>query len=154
MDTPRTNRNPYLQIGGLFSLAFALFQVSAILWTPDVLRYFGGPVTMQAENPVLYIFVCIFVAAIVGACGLYALSGAGKFRRLPLLRTILVAITVIFILRGLELVADLAIMREHPERDLVRFAVFSVIALCVGIVHLIGVIRFFKLSHRTVATSA
>jgi len=35
-------------------------------------------------------------------------------------------------------------MNAHPGQDLLRFAVFSVIALCAGLVHLFGVIRLFR----------
>jgi hypothetical protein len=138
------NRNIYLAIGGWFSLAFAVFQVSAIMWPPDILTYFGGPVKMQAENPFMYAGVCVFVGAIVAVCGLYALSGAGKFRSLPLLRTMLVAITAVFILRGLGIIHDLKMIQQHPEMNLTRFAAYSLIALCVGMIHLMGVIRLFR----------
>ena len=144
MDSHPSNKNVYLVIGGLFSLAFALFQVSAIVWTPTVLAYFGVPVKMQAENPLMYTLVCLFVGAIVVVASLYALSGAGKFPRLPFLRTMLVVITVVFLLRGLAIINDLRIIHQHPEMNLTRFAVYSFIALCVGVIHLMGVIRFIR----------
>jgi putative oxidoreductase len=142
LDNP--NRNIYLLTGGLFSLAFAVFQVSAVFWPPEMLTFFGGPVEMQAENPLMYIFVCVVIGAIIAVAGLYALSGAGIFRRLPLLRTMLVGITAVFILRGLAIINDLRMINEHPELNLGRFVVFSLFALCVGLVHLIGVIRLFR----------
>jgi hypothetical protein len=144
VDSNPPNRNIYLIIGGVFSLAFALFQVSAVIWPPDLLTFFGGPVKMQAENPFMYVVVCVLVGAIVAVCGLYAFSGAGKFRRLPLLRTMLVIITVVFILRGLAIIHDLKMIQQHPEMNLTRFAVYSLIALCVGLIHLMGVIRLFR----------
>ncbi len=136
--------NYLLILGGWFSLAFAIFQISAIWWPPDVLKYFGGPVTMQATRPGLYAVVCLVVGLIIAVCGIYALSGAGKIRRLPLLRTALVAITAIYLLRGLQLVADIVIIQRNPGQGQAHFAVFSAIALCIGLVHLGGTIALFK----------
>jgi putative oxidoreductase len=144
MDQSTMKANIYLQIGGIFSLTFAVFQVSAIFWSQELLVYFGGPVQMQAENPLLYIFACLFVGVLVVLCGLYALSGAGKFRRLPLLRTVLIVVTTVFILRSFLIIPILKIMFTYPERNVFRFLVFSIIALVVGIIHLVGVIRLFK----------
>ena len=138
MENNAINRNIFLLIGGLFSLSVTVFQLSAIVWPPALLSYFDGPVKMQADYPLMYVFCCIFVGALVAVAGLYALSGAGFFRRLPLLRTGLVIITVIYIYRGLGIIYDL-IMQGPP-----RFAVFSLISLCVGLIHLMGVIRLFR----------
>jgi NADH:ubiquinone oxidoreductase subunit 6 (subunit J) len=138
-----SNRNIYLLIGGWFSLAFAVFQVSAIVWPPKLLKFFGGPVKMQAENPLMYISACILVGAIIAVAGFYALSGAGKFRRLPLLKPMLIAIALVFILRGLLIIRDVMMIQARPELNLSRFAVYSLIALCVGLVHLIGIIQLF-----------
>ena len=145
METNTINRNIYLLIGGLFSLAFAIFQISAIVWPPALLDYFGGPVKMQAEYPIIYISGCALVGAIVAVAGFYALSGAGKFRPLPLLRTGLVAITIVYILRGLFIINFIILIISYPEMNLKpQFAVFSLIALCVGMIHLMGVIRLFR----------
>lgn len=144
MDQSTSKGNIYLFIGGVFSLAFAVFQASAIFWSHELLTFFGGPVTLRAENPMMYYVSCIFVGAVVAICGLYALSGAGKFRRLPLLRTGLIAISVIYLLRGFEIYIDVKIIQQHPELHQERFLVFSIIALCVGLAHLLGVIRLFR----------
>ena len=69
METNTSNRNIYLLVGGMFSFAFAIFQVSAIVWPPALLNYFGGPVKIQAEYPLIYIFGCILVCAIVAVAG-------------------------------------------------------------------------------------
>jgi putative oxidoreductase len=144
MADSQIKRNLYLQIGGMFSFAFAIFQISAIFWSKELLMYFGGPVKMQAENPFMYIFACLFVGALVAACGLYAFSGAGRVRRFPLLRTMLITITTIYMLRGLAIITDLIIIHNHPELNLWRFFFYSCIALCIGLAHLVGVIKFFK----------
>ncbi|MBI5471940.1 MAG: hypothetical protein HY961_06305 [Ignavibacteriae bacterium] len=135
-------KNPYLLVGSLFSFAFAVFQLSAIFWSQDMLKYFGGPATMQAESPLAYALLCVAVSVPVAIGGLYALSGAGKFRPMPFTRTVLITVTVIYILRGLSLIRDFKIISEHPEEQLGRFAIYSAIALFIGLVHLLGVTKY------------
>ena len=138
--TPRHN---YLLIaGGYFSLAFAAFQASAMAWPAHVVKYFGGPAELRTLRPVLYGVLCLAIAAIVAVFGLYALSGAGNVRRLPLLRTVLLFVTVIYLLRGLLIIPQMPIVLKHP--DLVRFVAFSTISLVVGLVHLGGVVQLCR----------
>jgi hypothetical protein len=135
-------KNTPLLVGGYFSLAFAVFQISGVFWPPNAIKYLGGPSELSQTRPVIYALLCIVVAAIVVVLGLYALSGAGKIHRLPLLRTVITAMTVIYVLRGLLLIPQMPVVIKNP--DLMRFAVFSVISLGVGFVHLGGLIRLFK----------
>jgi len=144
MDQQHTKKNIWLQIGGLFSLAFSIFQIGGIFLPPGAIVYFGGPAKLQAEHPGLFALLCIVLGVIIALFGIYALSGAGKFRRLPFLRTVLVAVTAIYILRGLYVIPIIHIMLSFPERDVGRFLIFSLIALCIGIIHLIGLIHLFK----------
>ncbi len=149
VEIQQKKRNYVLLIGGAFSFAFALFQISAIFWTPEMLVYFGGPVTMQAEQPLMYIIVCIAVGLLVSIAGWYAFSGAGVIRRLPLLRTMLTGITGVYMLRGLMIVNDYRLQLAHPELDLSRYLVFSALALCIGIAHLWGTLQVFRIRNLT-----
>jgi hypothetical protein len=137
-----TERNSLLLAGGCFSLAFAVFQVSAMFWPAGAIRYFGGPAELSQARPAVYASICVVVAVMVAVCGLYALSGAGLFRRLPLTRTVLGVTTGVYLLRGLLLVPQLPIVIRHPE--FIRFAAFSAISLCVGVVHLGGWVRLVR----------
>lgn len=132
-----------LLAGGYFSLAFSIFQISAIWWTPGVIRYFGGPANLSVQRPLTYAVLCIVVGLIVAVFGIYALSGGGMIRRLPLLRTLLAIATAIYILRGLLLIPQVPLVLKHPE--LVRFLIFSVIALVVGFVLLVGTVQTWKI---------
>lgn len=66
---------------------------------------------------------------------LYALSGAGVVRRLPLLRTALCAITAVYLLRG---IAFIPLQPLFPGNSLTFWLVSSGICLSIGIVHAIG----------------
>ena len=137
-------QNNLLLTGGIFSIAFAIFQVSAILWTPAMVEYFGGPVQMQAQQPVAYALSCALIGLVVAVCGLYAFSGAGKYRRLPFMKSVLVAVTAVYLLRGLMIITDMIAMQKSPLKPLTHFLVYSSIALFIGIVHLGGVVKLFK----------
>ena len=139
---PGPRHNPMLLVGGCFSLAFAVFQLSAIWWSASAIGYFGGPAQFSTERPVAYAILCLAVAAMVAVAGLYALSGAGKLPRLPLLRTVLIAVAVVYLLRGLLVIPQTRFVLKHPE--LARSVVFSAISLCVGLVHLGGVVGLFR----------
>jgi hypothetical protein len=139
-----TKSNVYLQIGGIFSLAFSVFQICGIFLPSSIIAFFDGPVKLQAEDPVAFALFCLLLGAVIAAAGLYALSGAGEFRRLPFLRTILVFVTAVFILRGLMFIPALKIFSMFPMFYVFRFLLFCMIAFVVGIIHLIGVIRLFK----------
>ena len=140
--TPVCVRNPALLIGGYFSLGFAVFQASAIWWPANAIKYFGGPVELSLQRPLIYVGLCLVVAILVGGFGLYALSGAGQIRRLPLLRTGLITVTAIYLLRGMLALPQVPIVLRHP--DLFRFLIFSLISLAVGIIHACGVISFYR----------
>jgi hypothetical protein len=140
----KSNTNYYLFCGGIFSTAFALFQLSAIFWPTELVAYFGGPKNMQSTNLFGYAALCILVGIMAATAGLYAISGAGKIRRLPLLRTVLIFVTVIYLLRGLAFISDIIMIRENPDKDLTHFFIFSLIALCIGMIHLTGLIKLLR----------
>jgi len=139
--------NYLLIAGGYFSLGFAAFQASAIGWPAWAVGYFGGPARLRVESPIRYAALCVAIAAIMAVFGLYALSGAGKVRRLPLLRTVLIAVTAIYVLRGVLIIPQTPIVLKHP--GLVRFLVFSAISLCIGIVHFGGIVQLCRLGRPT-----
>ena len=134
--------NTLLLVGGYFSIAFSIFQLSGIWWPARGIKYFGGPAELSIHRPVAYAFLCLVVAAVVAVFGCYALSAAGKIRRLPLLRTVLTAVTAIYLLRGLLVIPQAQFVFKHPEQ--LRFAVFSLIALIIGLIHLGGLLTFLK----------
>jgi hypothetical protein len=139
---PTPRHNYLLLAGGYFSLGFSAFQASAIGWPARAVGYFGGPAELRIEKPIQYALLCLAIAAIMAVFGLYALSGAGKIRRLPLLRTVLIAVTAIYLLRGLLIIPQAPYVLTHP--GLVRFVVFSAISLVVGLVHLGGVVQLCR----------
>ncbi len=127
----------YLILGGGASLLLAVLHLVLAI-RPQAWRYFGaGELSTLAEQGSQWITpVTLGLVLLFATWGLYALSGAGAIRPLPLLRTVLIVISVIYILRGLALPFDL--MKTVGGTHSIRFAVFSAGALVTGLLYLMG----------------
>lgn len=142
-----TRTNAPLFAGGLFSVAFALFQIGGIFWSPEAITYFGGPGELSEVRPVLYAALCLALGAMAGIAGVYALAGSGRLRlprlpRLPMLRTVIAATTAVYLLHGLLLIPQIPVAFAHP--GFIRFLLFSTVSLCVGLIHLAGLMVLFR----------
>ena len=121
------------------SLALAAVHVLIIAIGPPAYLYFGrADLAEAARRGSLYPPLATFVITItLTVWGLYAYSGAGLVRRLPLLRTGLAMIAGVYTLRGLVLILD-ATRWFAGERYPPRQAVFSAGALAIGLCYAIG----------------
>ena len=107
-----STRNPALVLGGLLSAAAALLHIGVIVGGPDWYRFFGAGeamATMAEQGSMTPTLITVGIAAVLAIWAAYALSGAGLLPRLPLLRTGLVVISAIYLLRGLALIPALLI---------------------------------------------
>ncbi len=142
---PGIQKNTFLVIGGWFSILFAAFQISGIWWPASGIKWFGGGdllAQMSQDRPFSYAALCLVIGLIAAGFGAYALSGAGKIVRLKLLRTGLTFITIIYLLRGLTVFTETASAARGQQPW--RFAVFSLIALLVGLTHFGGLMKLFR----------
>ena len=107
--------NRWLVAGGVLSAAAALLHLAIIVGGPDWYRSFraGEGIARAAERgearPAL---IATGIAAVLLLWSAYAISGSGLIRRLPLLRTALVAISAIYLTRGL---IPLPLLIVEPE---------------------------------------
>ena len=131
-------RNNWLIAGGVLSAAASLGHLAVIAGGPDWYRFVGaGEEMAQAaeRGSLMPHLVTVGIAVLLAVWALYAFSGAGLMRRLPLLRTALVAITAVYLLRGLALLPLLALKPRLVD----TFAVVSsLIVLAYGIAHAVG----------------
>ncbi len=133
-------RNPWLIIGGLLSLAASLLHIGCIIGGPDWYRFFGAGEAMAqaAERGEAYPAMVTFaIAVILAIWGAYAFAGAGLFRRLPLMRTALIAITAIYLLRGAVLIPALTVAGMGGAFNIWS----SVIVLGYGLAYAVGTWR-------------
>jgi hypothetical protein len=128
-----------LTAGGSASLALAALHILIIVIGSRAYLYFGrADLAEAASGGSLYPpLVTLVITITLAVWGLYAYSGAGLLRRLPLLRIGLVTIACIYTLRGLVLVADVARWlagKPYPPRQ----AIFSAAALGIGLCYALG----------------
>jgi hypothetical protein len=132
---------PWLLAGGLLSAAAAVLHLGIIAGGPDWYRFFGAGERMAtlaergAPGPAL---ITSGIAIILGLWAAYAFAGAGLLRRLPLLRTALVLISAIYLLRGLVLLPALVTQGSAVQ----AFVLWSsLITLGYGIIYAVGTWR-------------
>lgn len=135
-------RNPWLVVGGWLSLAAAALHLGVIVGGSTWYRSFGAGegIARAAERgswtPHL---MAAGIAAVLALWALYAFAGAGLIRRLPLMRTALVAISAIYLLRGLVIVYPPAMGRPDLSSDFMPWS--SLIVLGYGLVYAVGTWR-------------
>ncbi|MXO91168.1 hypothetical protein [Pontixanthobacter aquaemixtae] len=104
---PANEGTPWLIGGAWLSLAASLLHILCIFGGEKWYRFFGAgeEIAMAAARGEIWPHIMTLgIAAVLAIWALFAFSGAGKFARLPLLRTALVLISAIYLLRGLALV--------------------------------------------------
>jgi hypothetical protein len=141
----KTNQESFsrwaLILAGLLAFATAVFQF-ALTFAPSWSLYLGAP-EFIIFNVVLRYAVSFTAAVVFAVFGLYAFSGAGIVGRPPLLRWVLLAIAVIFTIRGLiviPLVLNPTASTQYLIEPAPQHVVSSLVALFIGVVYLIGVV--------------
>ena len=132
-------REAWLVAGGALSLAAAALHLACIVGGPAWVRAFGAGERMVEAGRIGPILVTVGIAAALAGFGVYAWSGAGLLPRLPLLRAALVAITAIYLLRGLVLFVPGALRRPDLSPRFLFWS--SAVVLGFGLVHLVGTWR-------------
>ena len=130
--------NKWLIAAGLLDVAAALLHVAITFGGPDWYRFFGaGEAMAQAaqSGSVRPTLITIAIASVLATWAAYAFSGAGLILRLPWLRTGLVAISAIYLARGLVVVPILLLRPELTDPFLLWS---SAIVLVFGLAHAIG----------------
>ena len=130
--------NPYLVIGGVASFMIALAHF-ALMFMPSGYRLIGEDnlADMHEQGSSIPLGITIGTVVLFFVWGMYALSGAGLFPPLPLLKSALIFGGVFYLLRSLSLPMELykMINKNYPR----RLVIFSGGALILGILYLLGV---------------
>lgn len=137
--------NPSLTIAAALNAIAALLHLGCIVFGASWYRFFGAGERMArlAEagdwRPTV---ITAGIVAVLSVWALYALSGAGAIRTLPLLRIGLCAITAVYLLRGLAGLAYAAF--GAPRADAAFWWWTSAICVAFGIVHAIGLTQVWR----------
>lgn len=135
-------------MGAASNFGIALLHVIIIFVGTPAYIYFGAADLgrMASEGSSVPMFLTLGLVIVFTVFGLYALSGAGVLRPLPLLIPSLFFIGSIYTLRGLILILDiLRLLRgaDYPFRQ----TVFSAAALIIGLCHVVGTAQRWEALH-------
>lgn len=137
------NKILWLKIAAGISFLMAIIQMYISL-SPRAAAYFQAPPSLL-ENRLQLLLFGGGAALILVIFGLYALSGGGVIRHLPLLRVVLTGISSIFLLRGLFIIITiLKIMGVLQGEILLQGVISHFVFLAVGIAFAVGTILNWK----------
>lgn len=136
--TMPTHDNVALVIGACLSLIAALLRVGIVFGGAPWYRFFGAGermATAAAAGRAYPAVVTLLIAAVLTTWAAYALSGAGAIAPLALLRLALVAITAVYLLRGMAIIP----LWLFARGTITPFLVWSsLVCTGYGLVHLAG----------------
>lgn len=130
-----------LKFGALLNFVLALGHLLCLFFLDAAFRFYGidgeiNELAMKYGSSFPYALTLV-IALLFFVAGLYGLSGAGVIRKLPLLKTAILTIAAVFLLRAF---AGIAGMIADGNMDPKEAANVSV-ALVVGISYLWGFFR-------------
>lgn len=136
--------NTWLIVGAILSSIAALLHVAIVIGGAPWYRFFGAGEAMAgaaAAGRLYPAVVTLAIAAVLAGWAAYALAGAGVLPALPWQKSALVAITAIYLLRGLAILPLLLLAREQATPFLVWS---SLICVAYGGVHLVGMAQVWE----------
>lgn len=133
-----------LRLGGYINIIIAIGHIVGLFWADKMFDVTGVGKEMaeldQTHSTLPYLLT-IFVAIVFFIFGLYGLSADNKFRKLPFLKPVIFLIAGIYLMRGLgELITD-NIQGTNSTTE----TIYSLFALTVGLLFLIGGLKKWKL---------
>lgn len=140
-DVAASPGTPWLIAAGWLSVLAALLHIACIFGGPGWYRFFGageGMARAAGRGDLRPTVITLGIAAVLMIWAAYAFSGAGSLPRLPLLRTGLVVITAIYLLRALLFVPLHVWRPQHSD----AFAIWSsLIVLVYGAAYAVGTFK-------------
>jgi hypothetical protein len=130
--------NVFLTIAGTLSAVVAILHLGCIYFGAPWYRFFGAGEQMAvlaAQGSIQPTLITSGIVLILLIWSLYAFSGASVISRLPLTRLALILITLIYLVRG---IAGFFLVSSPMGRSPEFWVWSSLICLCFGLVHLIG----------------
>jgi len=128
----------FLVLAALFAIGTAIAHTSCIFIGPECYAAQMAPpqiVESAINGTYLAPIGTIFASSIFVVLGLYALSGAGVIRKLPLLKFTIYTVATLCIIRG---ILPLQLWLRHPEKvDDITFYT-GIVWLVAGLLYLFG----------------
>ncbi|MDR0779116.1 MAG: hypothetical protein LBF16_00250 [Pseudomonadales bacterium] len=136
--------NLFLLLGAIFSFAAALLHWACLFWGANGFRILGAgnDIVRLSESGHWYpSLIALIIGSVLAVWSVCALSAGGFIRPLPFLRVALIVITAVYLLRA---VGFALLMPFFPDNSMNFWLVSSGICLCIGIVHLIGLVQVWE----------
>ena len=131
-----------LKLGGYINIIIAIAYLLGLVWADIMFEVtgIGKEMTELAQyHSSLPYLLTIFVSVVFLIFGLYGLSAANKFKRLPFLKPIIFTIAGIYLLRGIgELIFDL----KKQQADQFLEITYSLVAVFIGLLFLLGGLKW------------
>ncbi|MEP1229698.1 MAG: hypothetical protein ABJG88_03385 [Litorimonas sp.] len=92
-----------LDLAAIFMFTGALFHIACLFGGADWLLFAGAPVEFSESyrrGDIMPIVWTLFIAFVLCVWGFYALAGARRIRKLPLMKTALLGIAALMLIRG------------------------------------------------------
>jgi hypothetical protein len=142
MATPDSTGSVLLVIAGSLSGLAALAHICVVLGGPGWDRFFGageGMARLAADGSWYPALITLAIAMVLASWAAYALSAAGLLPAFPYLKLVLVAVSAVYLLRG---VGGFALAAVAPGGNSPAFWLWSSsICLLIGLVHAIGLAK-------------
>ena len=134
-----------LKFGGYINIIIAIGHIIGLFWADKMFEVTGIGKEMTELAQIhfsLPYLLTIFIAIVFFAFGLYGLSADNKFRQLPFIKPAIFLIAGIYLLRGIgELIAD-----SIQGTNSISETTYSLLALTIGLLFLIGGLKKWKLA--------
>jgi hypothetical protein len=117
----------------------------------EINRFFGAPPSIEqlvAEGSLLVPAMTLGITLLFVVFGMYALSGAERFRRLPFRKSILLGLGVILTFRGTAIIISIQNILNNPNYSSWQFPLMSLASLLLGLVTLWGTLELLKSDRR------
>jgi hypothetical protein len=145
-----------LTLTALGCFGISLLHILLSFGNIEINRFFGAPPSIQklvAEGSLLVPAMTIGITLLFVVFGFYALSGAGRFWRLPFLKSILLLLGLILTYRGTAIVISIQYILKNPNYSQWQFPLMSLAALLLGLVTLWGTLELLKSDRRQRCTT-
>tara|TARA_R110000744_G_scaffold221782_3_gene340773 strand:- start:2021 stop:2464 length:444 start_codon:yes stop_codon:yes gene_type:complete len=144
--------NNTLFTAGILSFIASLLHVACVFGGPDWYRLLGAGEQMaqMAEQGSMYpTYVTLAISVIITIWGFYALSGAGAILKLPFLKTALVLITAVYLIRGIAgLIIPFLTSSQIVHKNSIQFWIISSIICCIyGSFYLFGTLKLWRIKN-------
>jgi hypothetical protein len=144
-------RNNKLIIAGSLSFLASLLHIACIFGGADWYLFFGAGERMAqlaSAGDSYPTIVTLAISSILAGWGLYAWSGAGLIVKLPLLKTCLVLITAVYLVRGVVgLFAPFLTSDPVVHQNSISFWIVSSAICCIyGTYYLLGTKKLWRQS--------